>query len=142
VTLLALAEGRFRTEGYPVSVSFERDASGEIAILRVAQGEEERVGSRLPPFDADAVDLSAYLGRYYSPELETFYEVKEEGGTLRAVHIRHDPIVLSPTGPDAFSGDAFFFGEAVFERDDAGRIKALLVSSGRVRNVRFERVSS
>ena len=44
-----------------------------------------------------------------------------------------------PVVTDEFSGSEWYFGSVRFVRDDDGAIVAMLVSSGRVRNVRFER---
>ncbi|UCF21314.1 MAG: beta-lactamase family protein [Gemmatimonadota bacterium] len=88
-------------------------------------------------FDPAAVALDDYVGRYYSAELETAYSLVVGDDGLTAVHIRNEPIRLEPTGPDQFGGN---FGQIRFERDDEGTVARMLVSSGRVRNLRFERV--
>jgi hypothetical protein len=41
---------------------------------------------------------------------------------------------------DQFNSSTWFFGNIEFTRDPSGFIDGFLVSSGRVRNVRFERM--
>ena len=59
-------------------------------------------------------------------------------GRLHAIHVRHDPIdIFNAVGPDRFESE---FGQIQFERDGTGSVTRMLASSGRVRNLRFERV--
>jgi len=139
VNLIPLSEVRFQVEGNPAWVTFTVGPDGEIENLIVEQQGQGQVAPRLDPFDPESVELHPFEGRYYSPELETFYDLVVQDGNLMARHIRHEPITLTPRGPDSFSGSSFFFGQAEFERGEGGEVVAVLVSSGRVRNVRFHR---
>ena len=141
VNLIPRSEVRFEVEGNPVWVTFNVRPDGEVESLTLEQQGQEQVAPRVPPFDPKTVTLEGYEGRFYSPELETFYDLAVEDGVLVARHIRHDPIPLTPTGPDEFSGGIWFFGQAEFDRDDGGRVVAMRVSSGRVRNVVFQPVA-
>jgi CubicO group peptidase (beta-lactamase class C family) len=140
VNLLPLSEIRFQVEGNPTWVTFNQNPAGEVESLTLEQQGQEQVAPRVDPFDPGTVTLAEFEGRFYSPELETFYDLAVEEGVLLARHIRHDPITLTATGPDAFSGSIFFFGQAEFDRDEGGRVRSMRVSSGRVRNVVFEKV--
>jgi CubicO group peptidase (beta-lactamase class C family) len=91
------------------------------------------------PWRPAAADLSQYVGRYYSPELETTYAVALEGSRLVARHRRHGAIPLTPLERDAFRGGAWYFSRVRFERGAGGRVGGLLVSGGRVRDLRFDR---
>jgi len=90
-------------------------------------------------WDPPADERAAYAGRYFSPELETTYVVREDGGRLVATHRRHGDTVLTPREKDRFEGSAFYLGDVKFTRDTAGAITGMLVTTGRVRNLRFER---
>jgi hypothetical protein len=96
-----------------------------VESLTIDQQGQEQVASRIDP---ESMDLLEFQGRFYSPELETFYELAVEEGILLARHIRHEPITLTPTGPRAFSGSIWFFGQAVFERGEDGNVVAVLES--------------
>jgi CubicO group peptidase (beta-lactamase class C family) len=89
------------------------------------------------PFDARAVDLQAYAGTFYSPELETFYTLSVEDDTLEANHIRLDPAKMLTVSTDKFSTDEWFMSNIDFTRDGKGEINGFQVSSGRVENVKF-----
>jgi CubicO group peptidase (beta-lactamase class C family) len=137
VRLIPTSESRFFVEGTDVYIEFERDARGSTLRLAMVEAGNTLVAPRIEPFDATGVRLAEFVGRFYSEELATMYTLVVEDGALVAKHLRHDPIVVTPAGPDAFAGDAWFMTQLVFERSDAGRIVGLRVSSGRVRNLWF-----
>ena len=88
-----------------------------------------------------AAQLREFTGAYRSPELDSSYEIEVDAeGRLLATHWRNAPTVLSPTGPDTFSGNQWFFPRVRFVRDAAGRITAFTVTGGRVRDLIFERL--
>ena len=85
--------------------------------------------------------LREYAGAYRSPELDSTYEIEVGAdGRLLAKHWRNAPTVLTPTGPDTFTGSQWFFPSVRFVRDPAGRITAFAVTGGRVRDLIFERL--
>lgn len=85
--------------------------------------------------------LQLYTGTYRSPELDSTYEIEVDAdGRLVATHWRNAPTIFTPTGPDTFTGDQWFFPRVRFVRDDSGRITAFTVTGGRVRDLIFERL--
>ena len=106
--------------------SFTANAGGETL-------EAKRVTASEP------VDVAEFAGKYTSDELLTSYELVVEGDKLIARHQRNDDIQLTPTGKDEFAGSTWFFQTAKFQRDADGKITGLLVSDGRVRNLKFDR---
>ena len=95
---------------------------------------------RVATWAPDAGALAAYTGRYFSPELETFYAVSLEGEKLIIGHRRHGDFALVPKEKDVFASGEWWIGRVKFERDPDGNIRSLSMSNGRVRNLRFERV--
>ncbi|MEQ8331232.1 MAG: serine hydrolase domain-containing protein [Longimicrobiales bacterium] len=85
-------------------------------------------------------ELQAYEGGYRSPELDATYDVAVEDGALVVRNWRIEDVTLTPTDTDAFTGDRWWLSQVRFRRDDRGRVDGLLVTGGRIRNVRFERV--
>ena len=86
-------------------------------------------------------DLAAYVGRYYSEELETFYEVAVEDGGLVLHHIEMaEPLAMQHTDGDEFSTDLVFLNTIAFERTGSGGVTGFTVSNGRTRGVRFGRM--
>jgi CubicO group peptidase (beta-lactamase class C family) len=93
------------------------------------------------PWTPSQDELKAYAGVYYSPELETRYEVVLQNNGLIARHRRHGDIGLRPASADNFRAAPFYFSQIKFERDAQGMVTVMRVSDGgRVRNLRFERL--
>ena len=91
------------------------------------------------PFDASKVKLSDYTGRYYSEELETYYDLEVKNDTLIAHHQRHDDFKLIPTKPDGFQATAWWMGNLEFTRDGGRKVNGMKANSGRVMNLGFTR---
>lgn len=139
--LIALADTLFRVDApVDVRVSFHRAPDGRVERGTVYQNGETAF-RRVAPWRPDAEALAAYTGRFYSPELETFYTIAVEDSQLVARHRRHGVIQLTPREKDAFSGNVFFFGDVAFDRDETGVVTTMRVSNGRVRNLVFEKLA-
>ncbi len=82
--------------------------------------------------------LVEFEGDYYTEELDTTYTIRARGDGLVAQHRRHDDILLTYAG-DHFLGDAWFFPEIHFTRDDTGRVRGFRLTGNRVRNLYFEK---
>ena len=150
-TLFGQATGQSRFEIVPTSdstfaliaitasVTFHRNADGEVDAITLHQGGDNRA-TRLADSDEDPTpeDLSAFVGRYFSQELETFYTITLEEDQLVLQHRRMNDRNLNPRDVDAFAGGGL---QLSFERDRNGQVIGLYVSNGRTREVRFERVN-
>ena len=132
-----LSSTKFRATAVNADITFLRDKDNLVSQMKLNQGTTELIMNRAEPFDPESVDLSEFAGRYYSEELLTMYEFILDDGTLIARHQRNPDITLTPTGPDKFSGDTWFFGQVEMVRDPSGAITGCKVSSGRVRNLVF-----
>jgi CubicO group peptidase (beta-lactamase class C family) len=88
------------------------------------------------PFEPAGV--AEYGGRYLAEELQTLYTVRVTGGKLELVRRRHGASELRPVEADVFRSNV---GRVVFERDDRNRVTGLRVTTGRVRNLLFERMN-
>ena len=95
----------------------------------------ERVN--LVDFDHAKIDWHELTGLYYSKELNTVYSLSFDGKNLIAKHARNLPIKLTPHQPDIFYGDATFFQEVEFIKDNKGRVIKMLVSGSRSKNIVF-----
>jgi CubicO group peptidase (beta-lactamase class C family) len=135
VELLPLSDSEFFLTGSPVRVEFHRDEAGK--VTHVTFRPRDTVARRLEVFAPSAPELAAYAGRYSSPELETAYRLVVKDGNLVAEHARHDETALTPFQKDRFTND--LLGRVVFDRDADGRVTGFRATTGRVRNLRFER---
>lgn len=82
--------------------------------------------------------LVEFEGDYYTEELDTTYSICVHGDGLVAQHRRHEDISLTYTNGH-FLGDAWFFPEIRFIRDDTGRVTGFKLTGNRVRNLHFEK---
>jgi CubicO group peptidase (beta-lactamase class C family) len=121
-------------------VTFMIDESGKVSKFKAQMNGEERFAMRLPDFDSTKVNLAEYTGDYYSPELSTTYSVVAESGKLIARHFRTGDVHLTASKPDQFTGDQWYFGNIEFTRNNNNTITGCRVSTGRVRNLKFEKV--
>jgi len=84
--------------------------------------------------------LEDYLGEYHSEELSTTYTVVLRRGQLIVEHRRNPDVVLAAAKrKDRFKGSVWWLRQARFRRGEKGRVDRMLVSNGRVLNVRFTR---
>jgi len=80
--------------------------------------------------------LAAYVGTYYSPDVETTLEVSVTNGALTLFRRPADRFALRPTSIDSFTG---FEDRVWFTRDASGRVTALHTGGSRAYDVVFER---
>lgn len=117
-------------DGPAQSVVYQLGLLGVLPMSRV----------ELADFAPASVELPDYVGRYYSAELNTVYEIVLEEGGLRARHPNLEDIVLTPYQNDLFSSPYVYFQQARFERDETGRVQGFGLSAVLMRDVRFERL--
>jgi CubicO group peptidase (beta-lactamase class C family) len=121
--------------GYKLADEFLKDVLKEVP----KKDEQPQQQNNTPPapFDPKQVKLNEYAGRFYSSELETFYELAVKNDTLVARHSRHDDFKLTPTKIDGFRSDVWWMGDIEFVRDPAKKITGMKASNGRVVNLQF-----
>ncbi len=87
-----------------------------------------------------ALNLTELTGDYYSSELNTTYTFVVEGGKLIARHFRTGDVTLTPSKPEVFSGNRWYFSQVEFIRDGSNSITGCKVGNGRVKNLKFDKV--
>ena len=112
------------------------DARRQLRI--VAPGQRPRVLERLEMFDPSAKQLAPYVGRYFSDEINTAYDLVVRGDTLVALSRRGAEYPLQPLSADVFQSRGI--GTVRFERDGKKRVTAMRVTTGRVRRLKFARM--
>lgn len=138
-TLTPVAEHEFVVGETKARVVFSRLDSGKAAQYTVEiEGEgERRIYQRLGATDEGSPNLPDYAGHYRSEELDTTWLVQVKEGKLVLQHRRQGEIPLRSTTRDRFS--ASNVGSMQFERDSGGKVIGFKVTTGRVRNLRFDR---
>ena len=133
------SETRFFLKVVDVQVSFQRDDTGEVNQIIYHQGGQDMPGKRVEAVPPTPEQLAEFVGDYYSDELGTIYTMIVQDGKLTAQHRRHDDIPLTPTIADEFSGKPWWFLWVRFSRDEDQKITGFRLTTGRVRNLRFDK---
>jgi CubicO group peptidase (beta-lactamase class C family) len=140
--------GRFPGKGLAVAVLCNAASANPVlyasqlvdSLLAPALGPVAAAPQRPRPDSStwrpSATDLSVYTGTYYSPDVETAFEVSVANGALTLFQRPAMRSVLRPTSADSFAG---FSNRVWFTRDASGRVTALHVGGGRAYDVVFER---
>ena len=143
--LTPTSDSTFELRGVPASVTFHRDAQGRATGLTLHQNGNQRatrlVGEPVKAWAPTAIELASYAGRYFSEELETFYDVTVKDGKLMVGHRRMNATVFNPGARETFTGTGDAANVTIaFERDRNGQVIAFYAGNGRARDIRFARV--
>jgi CubicO group peptidase (beta-lactamase class C family) len=136
-TLTPTAEHEFFVAETKARVIFAKLDSGKAAQYTVEMDGQRRVYQRLDAADEAPPNLPDYAGHYRSEELEVNWSVQIKEGQLVLQQHRHGEIALRPMARDRFSGSNL--GSLQFERDSGGKVTGFKLTTGRVRNLRFDR---
>jgi CubicO group peptidase (beta-lactamase class C family) len=83
--------------------------------------------------------LNEFAGEYFSPELDTTYSIIPQGDKLLMRTGNWGDFLLSPRFLDSFANPEEM-GSLIFTRDDKKRVSGFIIRSGKVRNLRFNRL--
>jgi hypothetical protein len=123
----------FWIDGYGASMHFLQNTSGIVDTLIYKNIRAPRV----IPLVTSAIDLSLYVGKYFSEELSTEYILDLDGQNLVLHHFRLGDIRLEA---DPITKGLFNSELGRIEFDKAGdQVTGLKLSGGRIRDIRFER---
>ncbi len=137
--IVPTSDSTFKLLAVEASLTFHQNKDGEVESLTLHQnGNHLAKRMQEAPWAPDVSELAAYSGRYFSSELETFYELTVKDSNLVVQHRRMDDISLTPAKKDNFRA-GYPIAELSFIRNDAGDITALEASNGRTRGIRFEK---
>ena len=84
--------------------------------------------------------LTAYVGDYYAPEIQTVYSFEEKNGRLVGYHFRNGTFSLIPVAKDAFKSEKSYMETINFIRNENGAITGFRASTGRVKHMWFKRL--
>lgn len=139
LTLNPISETVFSIQGVDGKVKFITNIDGGIEKLILTLNGNNSPAKKIK-FDASSLNLSDYTGDFYSIELGTIYSLKLEQNKLFAEHVRADNVELTPTDNDFFSGNQWYFSEIEFVRNNEKKVIGFKVSSGRCKNVMFDKL--
>ncbi len=107
---------------------------GEVHIPEI--GTIKRTYEKVKTITLDEAQFQEYRGEFYSPELDTRYQLSVKDSTLNVKIPRRDEWKLSPFKKDMFTGNV----SILFSRDKANKINGFFLTAGRVRNLYFEKI--
>ena len=138
--MLALSDTSFHVPDGGIRVLFRRE-DDRVSGLVIPTSSGRLEGPRLETVELGTAELRSYMGLYYSPEIETLYRLAVDDGRLVARHKRHGDLLLESAGPDLFTGPRWFFRKVEFTRTEEGEVDGFRLTGGRVRDLRFLRLT-
>jgi len=136
-TLTPTGEHEFFVAETQARVMFGKLDSGKAAQYTLELDGQRRTYQRLEAADEVPPNPADYTGQYRSEELETTWPIEVKEGKLVLQPRKDGDIPLRPAGRDRFNGANL--GSLQFERDSGGKVIGFKVTTGRVRNLRFEK---
>ncbi len=136
LAMVPTSDTTFAIDRVEATIIFHRSDDGTVGRMTLDQN-GLHPATRVSDEGASPEELADYAGRFFSDEVETFYDITVEDGELVMKQRRLDDATLEPGQPDTFSGGGFTFR---FERDRNDRVIGFYLSNGRTRDVRFGRV--
>ena len=137
------SDSTFALRAVQASVTFHRSAEGKATGLTWSQGRDQKatrlVGEPVRPWVPTVAELAAFAGRYFSEELETFYDVSVMDGRLVLANRRTEPTTMVAGAKETFSAANRSNLTIVFERDRDGAVLAFNAGNPGARNIRFVR---
>ncbi len=107
----------------------------KIQKMIVYQGGQETSCKRIRANDLSTLNLSDYIGQYYSKELDAVYTIKQNNDELE-VTIRNNPaFTINASNIDLFS----FYGNQVRFKRKNQKISGFELDAGRVTGLKFEK---
>lgn len=141
--IVPTSDSTFALNVVEASVTFHRNSDGDVSGTTLHQNGIRQHATRLKEEEVEVwkptvKDLTAFAGRYFSEEIETFYTAVVEDGQLVMHQRRLDVGNLTSSDKDVFTSDGGMTFS--FERDRNKQVIAFYLSNGRTRDVRFERI--
>jgi CubicO group peptidase (beta-lactamase class C family) len=137
MTLVPVETDRFWVYGRG-EIAYRFDGGRLREVLAVSTEGDTTRYEPVTPAAPTAAALSAYVGTYWSDELETRFRIIIRDGALVVQQRLGDEVPLVPTIADGFTSSV---GTVLFSRDAAGQVIGFGIWAGRIRDVRFRRIA-
>jgi hypothetical protein len=120
-----------------IMVKFSK-TNDKLQMTVVIDDEAPIISNEFKPPGYTVSNLEEFTGKYYSPELDTFYTAVLKKNKLTFTHARANDFTISAKKNDLFIGSGYSFK---FERNDKQQVTGFRISSGRVKNLWFKKVN-
>lgn len=121
------------------SITFHRPKEGKVNRITLKQNGDHPATRVDPQADAD-IAREQFVGKYYSPELETLYTIELKNNVLKLIHVHHGEVDLKVMNKDRLNAPWWFVQNIDIVRDAAGKVLGLKMTNGRVANLWFKRL--
>jgi CubicO group peptidase (beta-lactamase class C family) len=115
--------------------SFSGDSVKAKFVLS-AKGLKNRTFKKVKKITLTTAQLQEYKGEFYSHELDRKYKISTNEKELLVKIPGNDDMIFYPFIRDMFSGNF----SIIFSRDKANKINGFFITTGRVRNLYFEKL--
>jgi hypothetical protein len=133
--MMPISDLRFRMQLTGMIIEFSPDTT-YVTTFVGQDGETKFI--RTEGFKPDKELILGYVGTYQSEELEVLYRLfLDDDGQLTLKFLKSEPHTLKPHMQDVFVGN---FGTLRFQRDDNMIISGFTITSGRIRNLAFNKM--
>jgi hypothetical protein len=136
IELVPVNETTFLIRAIDGKLSFQRTSSGKVNGIVLTQSGMDIPGKRIEDIPFDPSQLPELSGDYYSDELDVTFTLKVKDDKLYFANKGEPENRLQFLNPDEFAGNQF---KIVFLRDNANKVVAFKLSTGRVKNLKFIR---
>ncbi len=133
--LIPLTENRFQMKAQPTTVLFESTANGALRMKVVPEGRSPATFEAMETVTPNAEQLKEYAGAYYSDELDATYKLEVQDNKLVLKRKKTSPASFTAAFKDAFNNPGL--GVIRFTRDAQKQVSGMIISSGRIRHLRF-----
>ncbi|SFR35723.1 CubicO group peptidase, beta-lactamase class C family [Robiginitalea myxolifaciens] len=135
--LLPISKNEFKMLEVPgdIVVEFGKHKGKEALIFKDDTG--ETVMEAFDYVEGSPEVYQEYTGKYYSPELDVYYTLLLDDERLIARHNRLPDVPVNYTRKDDVN---IGYTSAHFVRDANGKVSGMLVSTGRVTDLKFEKL--
>jgi CubicO group peptidase (beta-lactamase class C family) len=118
-------------------LSFNGDSINAKCLLS-SEGDITRTFQKVNRIKLTPAQLQEYTGEFYSPELDTKYSITPNDSLLLVKTPRNEEMKFSPFIKDMFYGDF----NISFSRDKKNKINGFFITTERVRNLYFEKLTT
>lgn len=137
--LIPIGNGIFQFDGNPSVVAEFRKEREKVSIHILVNGSEVEVYDKYQRKKYTKKQLKTFEGSYYSPELDTAYELKISDDLLYVTHPKMGNIAIVSVKKNGFLGNGWQFRFIEFEENDEEQITGLRVTADRARNIYFKK---
>jgi CubicO group peptidase (beta-lactamase class C family) len=123
-----------------VEISFQSPRPGAPAQMIFSEaGRKPTIQDFVKAASYTPQQLSEFAGEYFSPEVDATYKIVPQGDKLLITTGNWGDFLLSPRFVDSFANPEEM-GSLMFTREHKNRVSGFVMRSGKVRNLRFNKV--